>query len=113
MSDHDVKVLVEALRQGDRGDRLVADVLEAEHERAEEAMRALAKESQGHAETTQALIRAVERAERMAEVVERIVSNAESWHGVPDENDGHVKALTVIAEWGREALARLDEGEGE
>lgn len=37
----------------------------------------------------------------------RIVENAEAWHGPPPDDSGHVRALAVIAGWGRAELAAL------
>lgn len=35
----------------------------------------------------------------------RIANNAEAWHGPPEPETGHVRALRVIGEWARAALA--------
>lgn len=40
-----------------------------------------------------------EQKETYERALKAIAANARSWHGVPDENDGHVRALGVIANW--------------
>jgi hypothetical protein len=45
----------------------------------------------------------------LSHTLARIVFNAESWHGPPPDDSGHVRALAVIAKWGRDALAGVGE----
>lgn len=52
----------------------------------------------------------IARWERIEKTLERVRENARSWHGVPDETDGHVKALKVIAQWCDAALAAETRG---
>jgi hypothetical protein len=103
-----------ALSVDDAGMRIAA---EAERDEALAAL-AVAREREQRAEDVHAgYLREIDaiaeryerRVERLREQIERIASNAESWHGYlpADEHSpgaGHVRALAVIATWARDAL---------